>query len=78
LSETPGDSTPVWVEGAILEREFVGEFVRYTVKVHEQSIIADQAHHIGRAPQEPGTVIHVGMDPARARVLPSSDSEIHQ
>jgi iron(III) transport system ATP-binding protein len=78
LSKTPGDSARVWVQGTILEREFVGEFVRYTVKVHEQSIIADQAHHIGRAPHESGTVIHVGMDPAQARVLPSSDSEIHQ
>ncbi|MGZ5231843.1 MAG: ABC transporter ATP-binding protein [Burkholderiales bacterium] len=78
LSKTPGDSARVWVEGTILEREFVGEFVRYTVKVHEQAIIADQAHHIGRAPHELRTVIHVGIDPAQARVLPSPDPEIHQ
>jgi iron(III) transport system ATP-binding protein len=78
LSKTPGDSARVWVEGTILEREFVGEFVRYTVKVREQAIIADQAHHIGRAPHELRTVIHVGIDPAQARILPSPDPELHQ
>ncbi|HEV7390298.1 MAG TPA: ABC transporter ATP-binding protein [Burkholderiales bacterium] len=76
LSKALQDPERVWVQGTILEREFVGEFMRYTIKVHEQSIIADQAHHIGRAPHEPGSVIHVGIDPAQARLLPFPNAEI--
>ena len=70
LAETPGGPGHIWIEGRIVEREFVGEFVRYTVSVHDTTIIADQPHYIGRPPHAPGTTIHVGVDPAQVRILP--------
>jgi iron(III) transport system ATP-binding protein len=70
LGLTANGSKRVWIEGTIAEREFVGEFVRYTVKVKSGTIIADQAHHMGRPTLEPGSTVHVGIDPAQVRLLP--------
>ena len=76
LAETPSDSTRAWVAGTILDREFVGEFVRYTIKVNDRTIIADQPHYIGRPAHASGSAIYVGVDPAQVRVLPPADPHV--
>lgn len=76
LAETPSDSTRAWVAGTIRDREFVGEFVRYTIEVNDRTIIADEPHYIGRPPHASGSPIYVGIDPAQVRLLPPADPHI--
>ncbi|HET7160777.1 MAG TPA: ABC transporter ATP-binding protein [Burkholderiales bacterium] len=70
LATAPGASERIWVAGAIIEREFVGELVRYTIQIGETLLIADEPHFIGRSPYQANTAIHVGIDPDQVRVLP--------
>jgi iron(III) transport system ATP-binding protein len=60
----------VWLEGVIAEREFLGEFVRYIVKIGELPLIADQTHHVGEPVYDTGQRVHVGVDTTQLRVLP--------
>ena len=71
LAEQRDGSAKVWLEGTVTEREFLGEFVRYGIKVGDTHLIADQSHYVGGATYDPGTRIHVGIDPAQVRLLPS-------
>ena len=70
LSGTSDAGSHAWLEGEVLEREFVGEFVRYVVAVRNERLTADQPHHVGEPVYEPGQRIHVGVDAAQLRVLP--------
>jgi iron(III) transport system ATP-binding protein len=70
LADAPDGSSHVWLPAAILEREFLGEFVRYMVKVREERLTVDQAHHVGHSVYEPGQQVHVRVDAAQLRVLP--------
>jgi len=58
-----------WVDGSVLEREFLGEFVRYRVSAGALELIVDQQHTLGDAGYAPGTRISVGVDPGQLRVL---------
>jgi iron(III) transport system ATP-binding protein len=69
LSSARGDSTHSWVEGTIADREFLGEFIRYNVRVGDATIVADETHHVGRAPFDPGAKVFAGIDPAQVRVI---------
>ena len=71
LSRERDGSGKVWLDGTVTEREFLGEFVRYRVKVSDTHLIADQSHYVGGATYDPGTRIHVGIDPVQVRFLPS-------
>ncbi|MCC7483598.1 MAG: ABC transporter ATP-binding protein [Burkholderiales bacterium] len=62
----------IWLPGAVTEREFLGEFVRYRVSVRGVSLIVDQAHYAGDAGYAPGTEVAVGIDPAQVKLLPGS------
>ena len=55
--------------GIIEEREFLGEFVRYVVRVGDATLIADQAHYAGHRIYERNDRTRVGLDPAHARLL---------
>jgi iron(III) transport system ATP-binding protein len=70
VATLPESSRHVWLEGSIIEREFLGEFVRYIVKVGDVSLIADQTHHVGQPVYETAQRVHVGIDTAQLRVLP--------
>jgi iron(III) transport system ATP-binding protein len=76
LAATPSDSTRAWVAGTVREREFVGEFVRYTIEVKDTTIIADEPHYIGRPAHALGSLIYVGVDPAQVRVVPPTEPHI--
>jgi iron(III) transport system ATP-binding protein len=69
LAHTAGDPGRVWLEGVVTEREFLGEFVRYTVKVRDTELIADQPHFIGSATYAPGTAIKLGVNPLQLKLL---------
>ncbi|MES2561743.1 MAG: ABC transporter ATP-binding protein [Pseudomonadota bacterium] len=70
LSSAPGASTRLWIAGTIVALEFVGEFVRYTVRVGDTLLITDEPHFIGRSTHQLDTAIYVGLDPDQVRVLP--------
>ena len=69
LAQAAGDPGRVWLEGVVTEREFLGEFVRYRVKVRDTELIADQPHFIGSATYAPGTAVNLGVNPVQVRVL---------
>ena len=69
LSEHAQDGARIWLDGLVTEREFLGEFVRYTVKVGDADLIADQPHFIGSASYAPGARLKVGINPAQMRLL---------
>ncbi|HJQ62639.1 MAG TPA: ABC transporter ATP-binding protein [Burkholderiales bacterium] len=65
----PGDAGRIWLEGVVTEREFLGEFVRYRVKVGDTEFIADETHFIGGASHLPGAHVKLGIDPAQVKLL---------
>ncbi len=64
-----GDPALVWVEGKVAEREFLGEFVRYTVRVGDTDLVADQPHYGGEPGFAPGAAVKVGINPAQVKLL---------
>ena len=64
-----GDAGLVWAEGSVTQREFLGEFVRYTVKIGQTELTADQPHHTADPGFAPGAAVRVGINPAQVRVL---------
>jgi polar amino acid transport system ATP-binding protein len=69
LSERAQNGDRMWLDGLVTEREFLGEFVRYTVKVGDADLIADQPHFIGSASYARGARLKIGIDPAQIRLL---------
>ncbi len=70
LAALPGTPNRVWIAGTVAEREFVGQFVRYSIRLPGTTMIADEPHYIGHLTHQPDEPIHVGIDPAQLRVLP--------
>jgi ABC-type Fe3+/spermidine/putrescine transport system ATPase subunit len=62
-------SSHIWAEGIIADREFLGEFVRYSVHVQDTALTADQPHFAGEKVFAPGDRAQVGLDPARVRLM---------
>ncbi len=58
-----------WLDGTVAEREFLGEFVRYSVKVGTAELIVDQPHYIGEPGFPPGAKVKVGINSAQVKVL---------
>ena len=59
----------IWLEGCVVEREFLGEFIRYTVRAGKADIVADQAHYTGARSYTPGEAVKLGIQPQQIRVL---------
>jgi iron(III) transport system ATP-binding protein len=68
--DAAGDGGLHWVDGRVEEREFLGEFVRYTVRVGTIDLIADQPHYTGDPGFAPGAAVRVGINPAQVKLLP--------
>jgi len=64
-----GEPGRAWVSGTVVSREFLGEFVRYTVRVGDTDLVADQPHHTGEPGFAPGAAISVGINPVQVRLL---------
>ena len=76
---TPGapvDSDRTWIEGVVETREFLGEFVRYVIRLKGETITADEPHFSDRATYVPGNTVRVGIDPARLRLFPASSTSL--
>jgi iron(III) transport system ATP-binding protein len=58
-----------WLDGTVNEREFLGEFVRYSVKVGASELIVDQPHYMGEPGFAPGAPVKVGINPAQVKLL---------
>ena len=71
----PADATRdvrfVWTAGAVEASEFLGEFTRYRVRVGQQCLAVDQAHHTGLGQFAVGAPVSLGLEPSQARLLPS-------
>jgi len=65
------DRARTWFDGSVAEREFLGEFVRYKVKVGTAEMIVDQPHYLGEPGFAPGASVRVGINPVQARLLPA-------
>ena len=65
----PVDGGRIWTDGKVTEREFLGEFVRYSVTAGATELIVDQPHYMGEAGFAPGAAVRVGINPAQARLL---------
>jgi iron(III) transport system ATP-binding protein len=59
----------VRVSATVVEREFLGEFVRYRLRAGELELVADQPHFMGEPGFAPGAALDVGLDPGQVRVL---------
>jgi iron(III) transport system ATP-binding protein len=57
------------LSGEIEAVEFLGEFVRYDVKVGDTRVTADVSHARGRAPLLPGTAVTIGVPATELRRL---------
>jgi len=65
-AEEPGRA---WWSGTVTEREFLGEFVRYRVRVGGTELVADQPHHAGDPGFAPGSPVRLGINPAQVKLL---------
>jgi iron(III) transport system ATP-binding protein len=69
LATREGDPGQVWLAGTIEEREFLGGFIRYRVRVKGTEIVADRPHFTGASPLPAGTAVHLGIEPSEIKVL---------
>jgi iron(III) transport system ATP-binding protein len=69
LSAARGDASRHWVGATVTEREFLGEFVRYRVRVGDVELIADQPHRLGDDGFMPGARVQAGIDPGQLRLV---------
>ena len=65
----PAEGGLVWLDGRIAGREFLGEFIRYTVKAGKAEIVADQAHYTGARTYTIGETVRLGIRWQQIRVL---------
>jgi iron(III) transport system ATP-binding protein len=69
LARTQGDASRAWLAGTVTEREFLGAFIRYTLQVGGEALIAEVTHRIGGESYKLGDAVHAGIDVAQARLL---------
>jgi iron(III) transport system ATP-binding protein len=69
VADEETDPTRLWLSGSVSEREFLGEFVRYHVRVGGADLIADQPHYFGVRDFGRGAAVRLGIDPAQVQVL---------
>jgi len=72
-SDSPRDSQHLWLQGLVQDREFLGEFVRYTVALPgaPQALLqVDEPHRAGRTLRAVGHAVCLGVDLSQVRLLP--------
>ena len=69
VSDAARDGAYVWLTGSVEQREFIGEFTRYRVRVGEAIITADQPHFSGMAPFAERAMVSLGIDATQIRYL---------
>jgi iron(III) transport system ATP-binding protein len=67
--DTPPDGGRTWLDGTVTEREFLGEFVRYVVKIGNAELVVDQPHYMREPGFAPGAPVKVGINSAQIKIL---------
>jgi iron(III) transport system ATP-binding protein len=57
------------LEGSVDAAEFLGEFVRYEIRVKDAIVIADQPHARGQDRLAKGTAVRLGVPAAEIRLI---------
>jgi iron(III) transport system ATP-binding protein len=57
------------LDGVIEGDEFLGEFMRYAIRVGSAIVVADQPHHRGTARLEKGSSVRLSVAPSEIRVI---------
>jgi iron(III) transport system ATP-binding protein len=70
-SNRPAPDDRFWVSAQVLEREFLGEFIRYRVKAGPAELTCDAPHHAGDAGFALGASVQAAIDPGAIRLLPA-------
>jgi len=65
----PRESSRIWIDGTVKHREFLGEFVRYVVRVNDAELTADEPHYMGGRIYEPGEAVGAGIERAQLKLL---------
>jgi iron(III) transport system ATP-binding protein len=63
------DPRYIWLPGIVEASEFLGEAMRYRVRVGGHSVCVDQPHRAGLSPHEAGSSIGLGLDRTQVRLL---------
>jgi iron(III) transport system ATP-binding protein len=63
------DDRRVWMPGTVEASEFLGESVRYRVRVGVQRLTVDRPHLRGRAPFAVGCAVSLGLDPDQVHLV---------
>jgi iron(III) transport system ATP-binding protein len=69
-SDGVDDAGMIWLDGAIVSAEFLGEFTRYRVRAGSAELTADQPHLAGQPTLAAGCAVRLGVDPSQVRYLP--------
>jgi len=66
---SPVPQDQIAISGTVADREFLGEFVRYKVRVGATEIVADQPHYGNKPDFSPGSDVVVRLDLAQSKLL---------
>jgi iron(III) transport system ATP-binding protein len=58
------------LEGRVTGAEFLGEFVRYEIRVNDAVVTADQPHHRGGERIPEGTLLRMSVPATELRLIP--------
>jgi iron(III) transport system ATP-binding protein len=63
------DARYLWLTGVVEASEFLGEAMRYRVRLGSHTVCVDQPHRAGLATHEAGSAIGLGLDRTQVRLL---------
>ncbi|MCW5591965.1 MAG: ABC transporter ATP-binding protein [Burkholderiales bacterium] len=69
VAEAPAGERDLALAGAVESAEFLGEFLRYEIRVGEALVIADVPHARGRAPIADGTAVALAVPASELRFV---------
>ena len=65
----PGSADHLALEGTVEGGEFMGEYMRYEIRVRDALVLADQPHHRGSRPLQRGSAVRVSVPARELRLL---------
>ena len=71
LAAKRDNSSHIWIDATVAEREFLGEFIRYKVRAGAQDLIVDEPHFPGTGVFQPGAAVSVAIQPDQIGVIPA-------
>ena len=71
IARSPGDAQRRWVAGTVADREFLGAYIRYKVRLSQGELVVEVPHRIGAGGYVPGDAVYLGIDSAQVRLINS-------